>query len=103
MNLVGLPDYSVADLILHGERLWNVDILHDLFDPVSIHNILQIHLLRISTEDRWSWIPNPYRLFFVKFARDVSLPLSTRSHRFTPVIWQVLWGLKLQARLKHSL
>lgn len=52
VNLVGLPDYSVVDLILHGERLWNVDLLNDLFDIISIKNIFQIHLPRISTEDK---------------------------------------------------
>jgi hypothetical protein len=39
--------------------------------------------------------------FSVKSAREVSLTLSTRSHPFTPVIWQALWGFKLQAILKH--
>jgi hypothetical protein len=35
-NLVCLPVYSVVDLILPGDRLWNVDLLNDLFDHVSI-------------------------------------------------------------------
>jgi hypothetical protein len=89
------PAYSVADLILPEERLWNVDLLHDLFDPLTIQNILQIHLSRISTEDKWSWIPSPSSIFTVKSARKVSLTPSTRVHPFTPVVWQALWGLKL--------
>jgi hypothetical protein len=39
VNLVDFPDYFVTDFILHGNRLWNVDLLNDL----SIQNILQIH------------------------------------------------------------
>jgi len=70
-NLLVFPAYSVADLILHEERLWNVDLLHDLFDPITIQNILQIHLSWISTEDKWSWIPPPSGIFTVKSARKV--------------------------------
>jgi hypothetical protein len=103
VNLVGLLDYSDADLILIGDRLWNVDLLNDLFYLVSIQNILQIHLPRISTEDKWSWIPSLSGIFSVKSAREVSITLSTRFHPFTPIVWQALWGLKLQARLKHLL
>jgi len=44
-----------------------------------------------------------YFFSFVKSAREVSMTLSTRFHHFTPVVWQALWGLKLQARLKHLL
>jgi hypothetical protein len=39
----------------------------------------------------------------VKSARDLSLPLLSRSSPLLPVDWHALWGLKLQARLKHLL
>jgi hypothetical protein len=108
VNMVNFSDYFVTNFILLGNRLWNVDLLNDL----SSQNILQIHLPRISIEDKWSWISSPfgnliififYFFSFVKSAREVSMTLSTRFHHFTPVVWQALWGLKLQARLKHRL
>jgi hypothetical protein len=89
-NLLVFPAYSVADLILPEERLWNVDLLHDLFDPLTIQNILQILLPCISTEEKWSWIPSPSGIFTVKSAREVSLTPSTRVHPFTSVVWQAL-------------
>jgi hypothetical protein len=44
VNLVGLPNFFVEDLILQGERVWNKSLLEDLFDPISVNCILSIHL-----------------------------------------------------------
>jgi hypothetical protein len=41
--------------------------------------------------------------FSIKSARDIHLPPSSRGSPLPPVDWQTLWGLKLQARLKHLL
>ena len=41
--------------------------------------------------------------FSVKSTRDISLPLSRRGSLLPSVDWQTLWGLKMQARLKHLL
>jgi hypothetical protein len=43
VDLVELPDFLVADLILLGERAWNKHLLEDL-DPLSVQCILSIHL-----------------------------------------------------------
>jgi hypothetical protein len=37
VHLVDLLDFSIADLLLPGDRSWNVDILGDLFDSPSEH------------------------------------------------------------------
>ena len=103
VNLVDFPDFSVADLLLPGSRLWNVDLLGDLFDPPTVRNILSIHIPRSSGIDKWSWAPSPSGLFSVKSARDISLQPSRRGSPLPPVVWQTLLGLKLQARLKHLL
>jgi hypothetical protein len=102
-NLVDFPDYSIANLMLPGDRLWNVDLLGDLFDLTTVRNILGIHIPRTIGADKWSWAPSPLGLFSVKSARDISLPPSHRSSPLPPVDWQTLWGLKMQARLKHLL
>ena len=44
VNLVKLPDFFVADLILPRERAWNKHLLEDLFDPLLVQCILSIHL-----------------------------------------------------------
>ncbi|XP_059451038.1 uncharacterized protein LOC132181824 [Corylus avellana] len=101
--LTELPDFFVADLMLPGERSWNVDLLRDLFSPSTVSSILSIHISQVSSADKWSWAPSPSGLFSVKSAREVSLTPSSRISPLSPAIWQALWGLKLQARLKHLL
>jgi hypothetical protein len=90
VHLVDLPDFSVADLLLPGDRSWNVDILG-------------IHIPRTRTVDKWSWAPSSSSLFSVKSARDISLSFSRRISPLSHVDWQSLWGFKIQVRLKHLL
>jgi hypothetical protein len=52
-----------------------------------------------------SWAPSPSGFFFsVKSAHElVSASSSNRTSPFSPKVWFKLWGLKLQAKLKHML
>jgi hypothetical protein len=90
VNLVDYPNFSVANLLLPGSRLWNVDLLGDLFDPPPVRNILSIHIPRSSGNDKWSWVPSPTGLFSVKSARDISLSPSSRGSPLPSVDWQTL-------------
>jgi exonuclease III len=103
VHLADLPDFVVADLMLPGERAWNVDLLRDLFSPPTVSSILSIHIPQVSSADKWSWVPSPSGLFSVKSAREISLTTASRSSPLSPANWQALWGLKIQARLKHLL
>ena len=101
--LVDLPDFSVAGLLLPGDRSWNVDLLGDLFYPPTVQNILGIQFPQTRAVDKWVWAPSTCGLFSVKSARDISLSSSSRNSPLSPIDWQTLWGLKIQARLKHLL
>jgi hypothetical protein len=68
-----------------------------------VSSILSIHIPQVSSAGKWSWVPSPSRLFSVKSARKISLSSATRSSPFSSANWQALWGLKIQARLKHLL
>jgi exonuclease III len=103
VNLVGFPDFCVVDLMLPGVRSWNVDLLYDLFEPSTVQSILSIHIPQIRAADKWTWAPAASGLFSVKSARELSLPMVSRSSPLSPADWHALWGLKLQARLKHLL
>jgi hypothetical protein len=46
-NLVVLPSFSVNDLLLTKDRVWNIQLLMDLFDPTTVQNIMSIHIPRI--------------------------------------------------------
>jgi hypothetical protein len=102
-NLVGLPHYTIADLICPLRRTWNSWLLQDLFDAISVQNILSIHLLVNASFDKWTWAPSPSGTFSVKSAHDLSISLKGRSSPLAPAAWLSLWGLKMQARLKHLL
>jgi hypothetical protein len=103
VNLLELPPFIVAELILPSVRYWNLQLLYDLFDPDSIQNILNIHIPQVISFDKWSWAPSPSGLFSVKSAHELVLASSGRTSPFTPEVWFKLWGLKLQAGLKHLL
>jgi hypothetical protein len=103
-NLVGLPDFHVDELIDPINRSWNVSLLHDLFDIDSVIQIQKIHIPQLVDNDRWIWTPAVSGQFSVKSAHEVvSLNSHNRTSPFSPEIWNCLWGLKLQHRLKHLL
>jgi hypothetical protein len=52
-NLVDLPAFSVADLMLPNSQAWNLHLLHDLFDATTVHNILSIHLPYCPEFNKW--------------------------------------------------
>jgi hypothetical protein len=79
------PDFSVADLLLFGDRSWNVDLFGDLFDPPTVQNILGIHIPRTRVVDKWSWAPSSSGLLSMKSTRDISLSSSSRNSRLSPV------------------
>jgi hypothetical protein len=103
VNLVELPNFSVEDLILQGERVWNKDLLEDLFDPISVKCILSIHLPVCPSFDKWIWAPASSGLFSVKSAHELEILVGGRISPLSSDSWVSLWGLKLQARLKHLL
>jgi hypothetical protein len=103
-NLVGLPEFTVADLINPRDRSWNSLLLHDLFDSNTVLQIENLHLSQVPSQDRWTWVPSPNGVFSVSSAHEVvALDSSSRSSPFSPEDWISLWGLKLQHRLKHLL
>jgi hypothetical protein len=102
-NLIGLPDFCVADLILPGLRSWNRMFLQDLFDPHSVQCILNIHLPQTIGFDKWIWAPSPSGLFSMQSTHEISLSSRGRIPPLPHEAWHKLWSLKLQARLKHLL
>jgi hypothetical protein len=103
VNLVSLPAFNVADLIQEDDCSWNASLLSELFYASIVQNILCIYLPQHSGMDKWTWALSPTWTFLVKSTHDLStLP----SGYFSPLAedaWFSLWGLKIQARLKHLL
>jgi DNA helicase HerA-like ATPase len=78
VNLVELPDFSVEDLILPKERVWNKLLLEDLFDPLLIQCILSIHLPVCPTFDKWFWAPASSGLFSMKSDHELEILMGGR-------------------------
>jgi hypothetical protein len=102
-NLVGFPSYSVVDLISPFDHGWNVSLLQGLFDTNTVQHILSVHLPASPTFDKWCWVPSPSRVFSVASAHELSIPMGGRVSPLSSDAWTSLWGLKIQARLKHLL
>jgi hypothetical protein len=103
-NLVGLPDFQVADLIDSSNRTWNCSLPEDLFDMDSLIQIIKIHIPQLVTPDRWTWVPADTGQFSVWTAHEVvSLNSHSRASPFSPEIWSCICGLKPQHGLKHLL
>jgi hypothetical protein len=103
-NLTSLPHFSISDLILPGNRSWNIDLLSDLFTPLSVQAIKNIYLSPSPIPDRLVWTSSSSRLFSVKAAHEsFSSLLAPSSTLLNPLDWTSLWSLKIQHRLKHFL
>ena len=98
---MGLPSYSVVDLISPYGHGWNYSLLQDLFDPTTVQHILSIHLPASPSFDKWCWVPSSSRKFSASFAHELSISLGGRISPLSTDAWTSLWGLKIQARLKH--
>jgi hypothetical protein len=103
VNLVGRPSYSVADLISPNVQAWNSSLLQDLFYPSTVQNILSIHLPSTPNFDKWRWVPSSSGVFMVSSAHELSFSTGGRISPFSTEAWTSLWGIKIQARLKHLL
>jgi hypothetical protein len=100
-DLPSLPNLTVSDLITYPVRNWNSPLINFLFDPESASQIHAIHISSVPVPDRWIWTASPSGLFSVKSAHEVA---SSQASFLVLLLsnsdWQLLWGLKLQARLK---
>jgi hypothetical protein len=78
-------------------------LLDDLFDPYTVQCILSIHLPVCPSFDKWFWAPASLGLFSVKSAHELDIMVGGRLSPLSSDSCAILWGLKIQARLKHLL
>lgn len=64
---------------------------------------LSIYLPQSLAFDKWIWAPSTSGIFSVKSAHEVSLSSGGRVFPLSSEARHKLWGLKIQARLKHLL
>lgn len=90
----------VSQLINQELHVWKTNLVLELFEPKSAHEILSIQLPIRSKPDRLIWVPNPKGKFSVKSAYYVT---TARSPNSLDVPWNKLWNLRAPERTKMLL
>lgn len=88
----------VSNLIIQSSKSWNVPLLTELFDPVSVKAICRIPIPLAYKQDKLVWVANSKGEFSVKSdAKVIQAPvLAVPCHP----VWKLLWKSKLHERLK---
>lgn len=101
----GLQRLNSASLVSHfiiaSSRSWDVNLLQNTFDYLSINSIRQLHLPPAGTSDKMVWTPDMHGFFTVKSAyRQLSFNQSSILGSGPSINWKKLWRLNMHERLK---
>lgn len=58
-SLFSISDIKLSHLIHSHSSSWNIKKLNKLFDPLTVNNVLKIHLSSLSFPHIWTWVPSP--------------------------------------------
>jgi hypothetical protein len=88
----------VSNLIIQSSKSWNVPLLTELFDPVSVKAICRIPIPLAYKQDKLVWVANSKGEFSMKSATKVIQAL-VLAVPCDPV-WKLLWKSEPLKRLK---
>lgn len=95
---------TVKDLLLSGIKQWNMRVLCDVFNPLDIHDILQVPLAEDLSEDRLIWKEEQHGAYSVKSGYRVwRKAASNNGNMVVEGYWDKLWKIAAPARVKHLL
>ena len=98
---------KVCSIINPSHKSWDVALLNRLFLPHEALLIQSIPLSLSPIEDKLVWPLNPSGIYSVKsgyklLSQEVGV-LATSAHVVDPAIWKVVWGLKVQNKIRNFL
>lgn len=98
-----LINQNVSALMVTGEKYWDNDLIHDLFDDRDASLILSIPLNN-SNVDNWYWKAEKLGIYSVKSAYMLltNAAYSVQSANNSG-FWRKLWNLKIPAKVKNFL
>ena len=88
---------SVSSLMLPNQRVWDYDVISDIFNSRDKDLILQIPLSSRRDEDVWYWLADSRGCYSVRSC--YKMLTSTSPNPFTSV-WRKLWKLKVPNKVK---
>ncbi|KAG8363091.1 hypothetical protein BUALT_BualtUnG0005200 [Buddleja alternifolia] len=98
------PDAMVFTLIVPHSRLWNEELIQNVFWPPDATSILSIPLARYSCPDSLIWHYSKNGLFSVKSAYHVARSLITEDgpsrSSSSSADWRFIWGAKLPHKIR---
>ncbi|KAG8380966.1 hypothetical protein BUALT_Bualt06G0071400 [Buddleja alternifolia] len=97
----------VFTLIVSHSRLWNEELIRNVFWPPDATSILSIPLARYSCPDSLIWHYSKNGLFSVKSAYHVARSLITEDgpsrSSSSSADWRFIWGAKLPHKIRPNL
>lgn len=97
----GLMGKPVSSLMVTGEKQWDTDLIHDMFNARDASLILSIPLSNNESDYRY-WKKEKLGSYSIKSAyvliqENKLLQNSTLDHR----VWRRMWNLKIPPKVKH--
>ncbi|XP_015386530.1 uncharacterized protein LOC107177355 [Citrus sinensis] len=88
----------VSPLMVPNTRIWNYDILNDIFNNRDKNLIWQIPLSNRSNADSWYWMHEAKGVYTVRSSYKMLLPYPDIP---SSSIWNQLWRLEAPSKVKH--
>ena len=89
---------TVSCLMMPNQRIWNYEVVSDLFNARDKELILQIPLSSRRDNDAWYWQANPRGCYMVRSYYKLLNPIVPDS--FSGV-WRKLWRLNVPSKVKN--
>lgn len=98
----GLANLKVVDLFVPGCRQWDVEMLHELFSPRDVDEIMTIPLWSVALADKCIWYFSKEREYTVRSGYKLVMErLVDSTHLHVPGEWRKFWRLKFPPKVRN--
>ncbi|CAJ2660552.1 unnamed protein product [Trifolium pratense] len=95
---------TVADIIIHDEKCWNMPLITSIFEPNCVTKILDTPLYKSVVDDMRIWRVEKNGMYSVRSAYRLCVQeLLDTSHLKVNGAWVLLWKIKVPPRVKNLL
>lgn len=99
-----MENMIVSDLLLNGEKCWNTQLVHDIFDDDTVTSVLKTPLINSVATDKIVWRYEKNGIYSVKSAyRYYIEDAFDTSHLSAPGHWSLIWKAKAPPKINKNL